>query len=46
VFDHTFGLNGAPTNLSGGQLAKKLGVSPSAISQAKSLILAETKKYL
>ena len=43
VYDHMFGLNGAQSGLSGNQLAKKLGISPSALSQMKGHILNKLK---
>lgn len=46
VFNHIYGMNGAPRITSTSVLAKRLGKSPSQISRLKSGIAEEYKKYL
>ncbi len=46
VFDHIYGMNGAPRINSTSALAKKLDKSPSQISRLKSAIAIEYKKYI
>jgi DNA-directed RNA polymerase specialized sigma subunit len=46
VFDHVFGHNGAPVISSTGQLATRLGMSPSQVSRIKTSIAAKYNKYI
>lgn len=46
IFDHMYGLNGAPQITNTNALAKRLGMSASQVSRAKSQIAATYKKYL
>jgi DNA-directed RNA polymerase specialized sigma subunit len=46
VFDHLFGLNGKQRLTSTGEIAKKLGKSPSQVSRLKGRIESQYKKYV
>jgi DNA-directed RNA polymerase specialized sigma subunit len=46
VFDHLYGVGGRVRVTSTGELAKKLGKSPSQVSRVKGRIEAQFKKYL
>jgi DNA-directed RNA polymerase specialized sigma subunit len=46
VFDHLYGVGGKPRVTSTGELAKKLGKSPSQISRIKGKIDSQFKRYL
>jgi DNA-directed RNA polymerase specialized sigma subunit len=46
VFDHIYGHEGTPVISSTGQLATRLGMSPSQVSRLKSSIATKYKKYI
>jgi DNA-directed RNA polymerase specialized sigma subunit len=46
VFDHLYGLNGKARTTSTGEIAKKLGRSPSQVSRLKKSIDAQYKRYV